>query len=56
MKIFQHENLSYESFLTQKFPDLRYYITVSHLDAECVCVCVCERERERERERLHTSL
>ena len=24
MKIFLHENLSYESFFTRKFPDLRY--------------------------------
>ena len=26
-KIFQHENLSYESFVMQKFPDLRNLLT-----------------------------
>ena len=26
-EIFLHENLSYESFFTRKFPDLRYSVT-----------------------------
>ena len=32
---FQHENLSYESFLTRKFPDLRYiFMAMKHVANE----------------------
>ena len=31
MKIFQHENLSYDCFLTRKFPDLRYHVNAKTL-------------------------
>ena len=37
MKIFLHENLSYESFFTRKFPDRRY------LNVTMVCVyCIIQ--------------
>ena len=42
-KIFQHENLSYESFTTRKFPDLRtvcMYVYV-YVCMYNVCMYVC---------------
>ena len=36
VKNLQHKNFSYESFLTQKFPDLRYYRAWTMVPATCV--------------------
>ena len=45
MKMYQHENLAYESFITQKFPDLWYFnlkkanftIMIYHVTFQILC-------------------